>query len=1609
MTTSNQTLLLTSNRGTDAGSTLFWSDGTTVTEIGYYDSNPNTLFPTSAVSLNGIEYINMVDTTTGSYAIWAYNGATTTQITPSADYVNTYNDTNAAFASSFTEFAYNNTLVFSEATLASNAVGDDAFDSASLAVYDPTTGLVTQPSVPNGGLDPQDFATIGSTLYFEGFDTSTNAEAIYSFDGTTVTEIYNLHPTSNSGAGSVTGPMVAFNNNLYFGSNDETIYELTSLTSLSNSAANRSGSTASANQIADTGLVVAGNFLYFANQANGIYSLSTTNVLTRVLASSGGSIGFQPVNWNGQLYFFGGSGTQKFYTSTGAAATLSNSSVTGSTLDFVPLGSDLYFNRNATTQQYFNGTSVGAIAVPGNLGGVPLAVLPFTPTGWAPAVVPVTLTGGASGTYNKGGTPVAVDPGLTITDTASNTLTSALVAITNLSFKTGDMLNFTNQNGIVGTYDANTGLLALNGSATVAQYQAALASVTFNITGSVGGSSRTFDFAVGDNENNNSVRVTSTVNTSNTVVAPTVTEALVGDTGSSSSDNITSNDAVTGTGNPSAVVTITEGATTLGTTTANTLGNWTFSAYSPALAQGSNTIVATETNSAGSGSATLTFTLDTTPPTASSIDTIGAPSNTGGTEQFAVTFSESVTGVDTSDFALANTGGVTGTINSISGSGASYTVTVTGASGTGTMGLNLNGSGTGITDIAGNAISGGFTAGQTFSIGPASGTPSISAPSTATVGIGETGQLGTVTIAESPTTGGETFTAVLSDTQGQLSATTGAVGGGGTVSAPGTTLTISGTLAEVNADLTTLADNDATTPSDTISIILSDSNDGNATPAAISVTVNGSPSLSVPASAALAQNTTAAISPVTLSETGNTTTSGETFTVTLTDTNGLLAANTGAADGGGTVSTPGTTLTISGTLAQVNADLGTLTDDDPSAGSDTISVSATDSFGNSAGSMTIPVSVAALSNNAFDAFVYLDSNGDGVMGGAETGLPGVTVNLLDGSGNPTGQSLVTDASGVANFTGLAAGTYEIGVVTPPGDVVSQASNIDLANPLTGGETVNATEGVYAPATFSLHVYDDVNANGTQDAGDINAAGITVSLLDGFGNPTGKSTTTDSNGNASFTGLAPGSYEVAVINPPGDAATQTTNLNTANLLASGGSASATGGFYAPPALIQPTISLTDAEGQSLSNLWSTLIANGIDPNPASLTITAAGLSGTAGAVNLNAGTQTLTYLATGFNPSSPVDAFTYTLKDGSGGTVTGTVDVTITGANLPTTVATTPGSTTTATGGGQRLISEGTGQTLNGSASGGDLLFGGSDTTIHGAGNNNIIYVTPGNHVITMGASNNTATLYDGNNSVSATGTGNTVTGGNGNNAISGMTGTATITLGNGNNTITITGAGNKVTVGDGKNNISAGTAGNETVIAGNGANTISAGGSNDKFTAGDGANKITASGGSATIVTGNGGSTIAATGTGDSITTGSGNDTITVTAGSAVIKAGLGTNSIKFAGSNNDIINQGGTDTLTDNGTNNTIAVPFAGQGLDTINGSVLSNGDTFDLRSALAATTWDQQLSDLGNYLSLGTSGSNALVQLSVTSGGTPITIAVLNGQGSVSLGSFVTHALLT
>jgi gliding motility-associated-like protein len=104
---------------------------------------------------------------------------------------------------------------------------------------------------------------------------------------------------------------------------------------------------------------------------------------------------------------------------------------------------------------------------------------------------------------------------------------------------------------------------------------------------------------------------------------------------------------------------------------------------------------------------------DITPPTVTSIDrALGSPNNRTDVV-YTVAFSEEVTGVDLSDFVTV---GLSATLSGITSQpGNRYNISITNISGTGTLGLNLKASGTGITDLAGNPISGGFT-GQVYVI-----------------------------------------------------------------------------------------------------------------------------------------------------------------------------------------------------------------------------------------------------------------------------------------------------------------------------------------------------------------------------------------------------------------------------------------------------------------------------------------------------------------------------------------------------------------------------------------------------------------------------------------------------------------------------------------------------------------------------------------------------------------------------------------------------------------------------------------------------------------------------------------------------------------------------
>ncbi|MCU0697077.1 MAG: DUF2341 domain-containing protein [Myxococcaceae bacterium] len=108
--------------------------------------------------------------------------------------------------------------------------------------------------------------------------------------------------------------------------------------------------------------------------------------------------------------------------------------------------------------------------------------------------VELAVTAGALG-YPGGA--IVIDPTLTITGTLSS-LDGAVVSINGGFVASQDRLEFTNQGGISGSYDAQRGTLRLSGGATLAQYQAALRSVTYrNVSATPTGSTRTIAFSLG--------------------------------------------------------------------------------------------------------------------------------------------------------------------------------------------------------------------------------------------------------------------------------------------------------------------------------------------------------------------------------------------------------------------------------------------------------------------------------------------------------------------------------------------------------------------------------------------------------------------------------------------------------------------------------------------------------------------------------------------------------------------------------------------------------------------------------------------------------------------------------------------------------------------------------------------------------------------------------------------------------------------------------------------------------------------------------------------------------------------------------------------------------
>lgn len=165
--------------------------------------------------------------------------------------------------------------------------------------------------------------------------------------------------------------------------------------------------------------------------------------------------------------------------------------------------------------------------------------------------VPVLSNSGGSLNYTAGSSGIAVFSALTASDVDNTDLTGAVVTMSGVM--DGDSLNFTDQAGITGTYDAATGTLTLSGTASVADYQTALRSITFSTAnGLTPHGSRTLSVTVSDGIDS-ATTVTQVVSIDSlTWTLTTGTDSLDGGAGSNnylvSSANLAAGDVIADSG-----------------------------------------------------------------------------------------------------------------------------------------------------------------------------------------------------------------------------------------------------------------------------------------------------------------------------------------------------------------------------------------------------------------------------------------------------------------------------------------------------------------------------------------------------------------------------------------------------------------------------------------------------------------------------------------------------------------------------------------------------------------------------------------------------------------------------------------------------------------------------------------------------------------------------------------------------------------------------------------------------------------------------------------------------------------------------------------------------
>jgi len=279
-------------------------------------------------------------------------------------------------------------------------------------------------------------------------------------------------------------------------------------------------------------------------------------------------------------------------------------------------------------------------------------------------------------------------------DTAAPPAPTITAVTDDVSPVTGTVANngFTNDTTptLAGTAEANSTVAVMDGATTLGTATANGAGAWSFTTAALGQATHTFTATATDSAGNlsaASVAYAVTVDTA-APIAPSITgvnDDVAPVTGTVANNGFTNDTTptLTGTAEANSVVTVKDGATTLGSATANGAGAWSFTPA--ALSQATHSFTATATDAAGNVSAASTayaVTIDTAAPSAPTITAVaddvapvtGAVANNGFTNDadLAVKVSLGGTGAVAGDTVQLYNGSGTG-----SQLGSSYTLTST--------------------------------------------------------------------------------------------------------------------------------------------------------------------------------------------------------------------------------------------------------------------------------------------------------------------------------------------------------------------------------------------------------------------------------------------------------------------------------------------------------------------------------------------------------------------------------------------------------------------------------------------------------------------------------------------------------------------------------------------------------------------------------------------------------------------------------------------------------------------------------------------------------------------------------------------------------------------